>query len=144
VKTWRRSRFFGADVTVVSVVFVLIVAFGLAGAGRGSDDPPATVAGAATVTVYPSATGATVPAGFVGLSLEYPAVPAYAGTDPSSLDPVFVQLVRNLAPGQEPVLRIGGDSADRTWWPTSAVQRPAGVTFARADPRGAPDPRAQP
>jgi hypothetical protein len=130
VKTWRRSRFFGADVTIVSVVFVLIVAFGLAGAGRGSDDPPATVAGAATVTVYPSATGATVPAGFVGLSLEYPAVPAYAGTDASSLDPVFVQLVRNLAPGQEPVLRIGGDSADRTWWPTSAVQRPAGVTFA--------------
>ena len=116
--------------TVVSVIFVLIVAFALAGAGRGSDDPPASVAGAATVTVYPSATGATVPAGFVGLSLEYPAVPAYAGTHPSSLDPVFVQLVRNLAPGQEPVLRIGGDSADRTWWPTSAVQRPAGVTFA--------------
>ena len=46
---------------------------------------------------------------------------------------MFVQLVRNLAPGEAPVLRIGGDSADRTWWPTAAVQRPAGVTFAITD-----------
>jgi len=130
VTAWRRSRFFRGDVTVVSVVVVLILTFALAGAGRGSDDPPPGLAGAATVTVDPSSTGATVPAGFVGLSLEYPAVPAYAGNDPGSLDPVFVQLVRNLAPGQAPVLRIGGDSADRTWWPTATVQRPAGVTFA--------------
>ena len=133
MNAWRRSRFFRADVIVVSIVAVVIVTFALAGAGRGSDDPSAGVAGAATVTVDPSATGAAIPAGFVGLSLEYPAVPAYAGSDPSSLDPVFVQLVRNLAPGQAPVLRIGGDSADRTWWPTAAVTRPAGVTFAITD-----------
>ena len=115
--------------TVVSVVVVLIVTFALAGAGRGSDDPPPSVAGAATVTVDPSATGTAVPAGFVGLSLEYPALEAYAGSDPSSLDPVFEQLVRNLAPGQAPVLRIGGNSADRTWWPVAGVSRPPGVTF---------------
>ena len=129
VTAWRRSRFFRGDVTVVSVVVVLILTFALAGAGRGSDDPLPSVAGAATVTVDTSATSVTVPAGFVGLSLEYPAVSAYAGSDPSSLDPVFLQLVRNLAPGQPPVLRIGGNSADRTWWPVAGVSRPAGVTF---------------
>ena len=114
---------------VVSVVVVLIVTFALAGAGRGSDDPPAGAAEAITVTVDPSATGVKVPAGFVGLSLEYPALEAYAGSDPSSLDPVFEQLVRNLASGQAPVLRIGGNSADRTWWPVGGVSKPPGVTF---------------
>jgi len=126
VNAWRRSRFFRFDVTVVSIVATLIIAIVLAGAGGGD---LATPRADATVTVDPSALGATVPAGFVGLSLEYPAVEAYAGEDPSSLDPVFEQLVRNLAPDGSPVLRIGGDSADQTWWPTAAVQRPSGVTF---------------
>jgi Glycosyl hydrolase family 79 C-terminal beta domain len=128
VSAWRRSRFFGPDVTVVSVVVALIVAFALAGAGRGSDDPAAGTA-EATVTVEESVNGTKVPAGFVGLSLEYPAVSAYAGDDPASLNPVFVQLVRNLTSGQAPVLRIGGNSADRTWWPVAGVSRPSGVTF---------------
>ena len=32
--------------------------------------------------------------GFVGLSFEYWAIPAYAGNDAAALDPVFVQLIR--------------------------------------------------
>lgn len=68
-------------------------------------------------------------AGFVGLSLEYPAVTMYAGSDPTAINPVFAQLIRNLAPNQRPVLRIGGDSTDRTWWPDSRV-RPRGVRFS--------------
>ena len=45
------------------------------------------------------------------------------------MDPRFIQLVRNLTPGQAPVLRIGGDSADWTWWPIPGIARPPGVTF---------------
>jgi len=82
------------------------------------------------VTVQGGAPGRSVPFGFLGLSLEYPSVEAYAGQDPAALDPVFLQLVRNLTPGQAPVLRIGGDSTDRTWWPTRTVARPPGVTYA--------------
>jgi hypothetical protein len=82
------------------------------------------------VTVQSAKPGRSVPFGFLGLSLEYPSVEAYAGDDPNALDPVFEQLVRNLASGQLPVLRIGGDSADRTWWPTPALARPPGVKFA--------------
>jgi hypothetical protein len=127
VNAWRRSPFFHFDVAVVSVVATLILALVLADTGGG--DPPSPRAGAPTVTIDAKAPGPVVPAGFVGLSLEYPAVEAYAGEDPSSLDPVFEQLVRNLAPGQAPVLRIGGNSADMTWWPVAGVSRPAGVTF---------------
>jgi hypothetical protein len=65
----------------------------------------------------------------VGLSIEYPALTAYTGTDPTAIDPVFEQLVRNLNPGQSPVLRIGGDSADTTWWPVASMTKPPGVSF---------------
>ena len=130
MNAWRRSRFFRFDVAVVSIVATLIVALVLASTGGG--DPPRPSADA-TVTVDPGALGPVVPAGFLGLSIEYPALEAYAGTDPSSLDPVFEQLVRNLAPGQAPVLRIGGNSADRTWWPTAGMKRPPGVTFDITD-----------
>jgi Glycosyl hydrolase family 79 C-terminal beta domain len=126
VNAWRRSRFFRFDVAVVSIVATLIIALVLAGAGGGDAPTPSAEA---MVTVDPSVPGLAVPAGFVGLSLEYPALEAYAGSDPSSVDPVFEQLIRNLAPGQSPIMRIGGNSADRTWWPVAGVSRPAGVTF---------------
>ena len=111
----------------MSIVAVLIIGFSLASAGGGDADSPS--AHATAVTVDPGARDPVVPRGFLGLSIEYPALEAYAGSDPSSLDPVFEQLVRNLAPGQAPVLRIGGNSADRTWWPVAGVSRPPGVTF---------------
>jgi hypothetical protein len=86
-------------------------------------------AGATVLTVRTAAPGKAIAPGFLGLSLEYPAVTAYAGTDPSAVDPVFVQLVRNLTPGQTPVLRIGGDSTDWSWWPAPGLSRPAGATI---------------
>ncbi len=72
------------------------------------------------------------PAGFLGMSFEYSALEAYTGANPRSLDPVFVQLLRNLAPGdREPlVLRIGGDSTDGTWWPIAGASAPGGVRYA--------------
>jgi len=63
------------------------------------------------------------------LSIEFSALPAYAGRRGDVVDPVFAQLIRNLAPGQRPVLRIGGDSTDRTWVAVRGMPRPAGVTY---------------
>jgi hypothetical protein len=74
------------------------------------------------------ATSTTIPAGFLGLSLEYFAIEPYAGPNPSDMDPVFARLIRNLSPGQAPVLRIGGDTTDRTWWPVPGVPTPAGAS----------------
>ncbi len=67
--------------------------------------------------------------GFVGVSLEYRALHLYTGRDPRAVDPVFLALLRQLAPGQAPVLRIGGDSTDATWWPMRGVIPPGGINY---------------
>jgi hypothetical protein len=121
-----RRRYFVADVVTVAVVAVVVVALGLLSSGSGgSSDGNADV----TVTVDRLAPGRAIPAGFLGLSLEYTSVQAYAGDDPLAINPVLEQLIRNLAPGQSPVLRIGGDSADASWWPVAGMARPPGATF---------------
>src|SRR5215831_4150649 len=96
-----RKRFLVADVVVVVIVAAVIVA--AIGAGSGSDTqiPPT----ATRLAVTPTAFGRPISAGFLGLSLEYNSIEQYAGTNPQAIDPVFVQLVRNLNPGQSPVLR---------------------------------------
>jgi hypothetical protein len=116
----------------------------------GPTDPPAPTADRAAPTahradptdpadpaaVYASVddgpTGPARPSGFLGLSLEYSALEAYTGTDPAAPDPVFVQLLRNLAPfpGQPVALRIGGNSTDATWWPMKGTSRPRGIRYA--------------
>ncbi|HWC85550.1 MAG TPA: glycosyl hydrolase family 79 C-terminal domain-containing protein [Solirubrobacteraceae bacterium] len=73
--------------------------------------------------------GAPVAAGFLGFSMEFYTVHEYAGSDPDAVNPVLVQLIRNLAPGQTPVLRIGGDSTDQSWWPVPGVLPPRGIDY---------------
>jgi hypothetical protein len=82
-----------------------------------------------TVHVSNTAVGRPIPPAFVGFSFEYQAVREYTGSDPRAINPVLVQLIRNLAPGQSPVLRIGGNSADETWWPTPAIRCTPGITY---------------
>jgi len=127
MRSWRRSRFFVADLVLIAIVAAVILAF--ARAGSRSSRSRAMRRIEATVLSEPLGGGRSVPPGFLGLSLEYPALESYAGDDPNALNPLFERLVRNLSPGQAPVIRIGGDSADWTWWPVPAVARPPGVTY---------------
>jgi len=80
------------------------------------------------VEIGSAATSRPVPPGFIGLSIEYRSAPAYFGSA-AHPDPVFLQLMRNLAPGQHPVLRFGGDTTDWTWAPTPGVSRPPGIRY---------------
>jgi hypothetical protein len=84
-----------------------------------------------TLSVRVSSTpfGAAMPPGFLGLSLEFGTLPTYLGTDAAAIDPVFLALVRGVNPGQAPILRIGGNSTDKTWWPVRGMARPGGVRF---------------
>jgi len=94
---------------------------------------PATAATAATpvnVRVSRAVVSRPIAPGFVGFSFEFPAVRAYAGTNPRAINPVLVRLIRNLAPDQAPVLRIGGNSTDDSWWPLPGVTPPPGITFS--------------
>ncbi len=84
---------------------------------------------AATVGATPA--GQPMAPGFVGLSLEYKALHLYTGRNPYAINPVFLQLVRNLVPGgKAPILRIGGDSADATWWPIRGMIPPGGISYS--------------
>jgi hypothetical protein len=83
-----------------------------------------------TVTFGSGTVGQPIPSGYVGLTTEYRGLEGYAGNNPAALDPVFEQLIRNLAPGQSPVLRIGGDSTDWTWYPIPHMTPPGGIKFS--------------
>ncbi|MBV8998564.1 MAG: hypothetical protein JO304_05865 [Solirubrobacterales bacterium] len=93
--------------------------------GAGPPGPHGTV-----LAIGGPATPRPIAPGFLGLSLEYFSLPYYAGTNPRGVNPVFVQLIRNLAGSSPPVLRIGGDTTDESWWPAQGLSQPAGVNYA--------------
>jgi hypothetical protein len=143
VVRWRAQRTIAAALTVLALAAAVWL---LTSGGKPARDPalvrpaaaqggdPATPADPSTIyaTVDQGPSGTPLPAGFLGLSFEYTALNAYTGANAASLDPVFVQLLRNLASpaGQPLVLRIGGDSTDATWWPVPGIRPPAGVSYA--------------
>ncbi len=73
--------------------------------------------------------GRPVPADFVGLAITYKEIPLLAGPTPQSVNPLFAQLLKNLDPSGQPSIRIGGQSADRAWWPVRGMARPLGITY---------------
>jgi hypothetical protein len=114
---WRHPRLVGLAWALVLV---------LAGATRAE-------ASTGRSEVYPvvggTPTATTIQPGFLGLSMEFYAVHEYEGTDPNAINPVLIQLIKNLNPGQAPVLRIGGDSTDQSWWPVPGVLPPRGIDY---------------
>jgi hypothetical protein len=107
---------------MVLALLALIAGLGLTSADRRLK--PVDV----TANVSSTQTGQAMAPGFVGLSLEYSAIHRYLGRNPNALNPVFTQLVSALG-GGSPVLRIGGDSSDHTWWPLPGVVEPVGVSY---------------
>jgi hypothetical protein len=111
---------------------VLVVAAVLTGAGAGDPSSSAALPHSANVSarnalpvrISARHEGPDIPSGFLGLSIEFQAIREYTGSDPHHIDPVLVALIRNLSPGQAPVLRIGGDSTDMSWVPALGVKAP--------------------
>ncbi len=92
--------------------------------------------GSAAAAPHPSARTATVRAGgdasvaptsttqgFLGLATSFSTLPVLSGSA-SDPDLAFRNLVRNLSPGAPFQLRLGGVSADDSWWPTPAIKTP--------------------
>jgi hypothetical protein len=90
--------------------------------------PPAAAPIAVQVAVTSTPASAPLPAGFLGFSVEYGALSAYLGRDPGALNPVFLALLKGVAQGQFPVLRVGGNSTDETWVPLPGLLPPVAVT----------------
>jgi hypothetical protein len=94
----------------------------------------AATAGAApadtlSATVSSTASGPSMPPGFVGVSFEYRAMHQYTGRDPRAINPVLLSLLRGLAPGQSPIIRVGGNSTDDTWWPIRGMIPQGGIYY---------------
>ena len=75
----------------------------------------------AVLTISPNASTVSVPPSYFGLSTEYWTLPLFADNMP-----VFERVLSMLhVPGDGPlVLRIGGDSADHSFWAPKARRMP--------------------
>jgi glycosyl hydrolase family 79 len=107
---------------VVAILTVIVIGRVRIGTVRGT-----TAASASDVTIERATQTGPLPGGFIGLSIEIRELESYTGHDPKAVNPLFEQMIRNLAPGQQPSLRIGGDSTDWSWWPIRGMHRPLGV-----------------
>ncbi|MGH2887969.1 MAG: hypothetical protein ACRDPA_35635 [Solirubrobacteraceae bacterium] len=108
--------------SIVVAMVAAVMTLGPAASVGAATTPPASPPPIA-VQVTGTTVGRPIAPGFIGFSFEYPAVREYTGPNPRAINPVLVQLIRNLTPNQSPVLRIGGNSADQTWWPLPGVKR---------------------
>ena len=109
----------------------VVIASAIVGVSVGAGAAPAAPTanhGALIANVTQSPVG-WVPPGFVGVSFELRDIETYTGSDPTAINPMLEQLIRNLAPDQQPVIRIGGHSSDRTWYPIPNVPTPSGVGY---------------
>jgi hypothetical protein len=61
--------------------------------------------------------------GFVGIATSLTTIPALSGS-PTDLDTPFLNLVRSLSPGAPPLLRLGGNTSDDSWWPIPGLREP--------------------
>jgi hypothetical protein len=119
----------GAGVMLLAVLAVVVLGLTVAGASARKRGASTRAEAHLAISVTRTVVG-RVPPGFLGLSIEYWAFGVSAGRNPSAVDPVFVQLLRNLEAGQTMVLRIGGGSTDNTWWPVKGHPRPPGVDYS--------------
>ncbi len=107
----------------------LTLFFGVFAAQPGPGVQAQTQLPVVSAQIAGTTTGPAMPSGFLGFSFETRALHVYTGRDPTAVNPVLVQLIRALNPGQTPILRIGGDSTDQTWWPIRGVIPPGGIGY---------------
>ncbi len=112
---------------------VRIAALAVTALGFALPGPAAAQADLLSATVASAPHGQSMPPGFLGASFEYRALHQYTGRDPRAVDPVLLGLLRGLTPGQAPIIRIGGDSTDGTWWPIRGMIPPGGIYYRLTD-----------
>ena len=86
--------------------------------------PTSGKASTAPLAVGSAHAGPPIRAGFVGITTEYWDMFKEVGTNPAQPDVPFEQVLKNLAPDGGLDLRIGGETADWTWWPVPGMARP--------------------
>jgi hypothetical protein len=117
------------------VVIAVAVALGaLAVFAGGAPRKPGTQSSSAaqapfSVTVSRTPVTQPIAANYLGLAIEYKTIVDWVGAPSAAVDPPLVQLIRNLNPVGRPLVRVGGQSTDRSWWPVTGLAQPLGVTY---------------
>lgn len=105
-------------------------------------DPLTVAAGTSTRALRtPAGAGASVRVGgeapvaptstrqsFLGIATELGTIPGLSGS-PGDPDTAFIGLLRSLAPGAPFLLRLGGDSADWSWWKVPGLKQPEAIRY---------------
>jgi hypothetical protein len=82
-----------------------------------SERPTVRAGGPAAIAATPTAEG------FLGITTSFTTIPVLAGSA-SDQDTPFINLLRSLSPGAPFVLRLGGVSADVSWWAIPGMKKP--------------------
>jgi hypothetical protein len=120
---WQLLALGGAAVPVVAAAALALIA------PSDATVPRTLPADALLIDVADAPMSRPIPSGFIGFSIEYPSSLAYSGTNPTTPNPTFIRLVRDLNPSGSPIIRFGGDTADWTWWPAPGVRKPPGIRY---------------
>ena len=105
----------------------LLVAAVLVGACGATHDAAHAPAAGVVVEVDAARAGREVPRSFLGLSIEWDSVGAYAGPAGRRSAGLRALLAPLVARTGGLALRIGGDTADQAWWNSRGRPRPATV-----------------
>ena len=120
-----------AGLFVIAVAVALGALAVFAGGAPRQASTQRSSAAQAPFSVSVSGTAVTQPiaANYLGLAIEYKTITDWVGAPSAAVDPPLVQLIRNLNPVGRPLVRVGGQSTDRSWWPVKGLPHPLGVTY---------------
>src|SRR2546421_2026202 len=117
-----------AILMVMSMARGKVVRAVLAAAGLLAAGAPAADAKPGVVKRTIGSTGTPVPRSFAGFSIEYTSTADYFGV-PGKANEAFIRLLRTLGDRGvgAPTIRMGGNSADASWWNPDSAARPLAV-----------------
>ena len=116
----------GRAARLVAIAFVSLSLLAAAASAASAQPDQSPISATVSSTPY----GQPMGSGFLGFSFEYKAMHQYTGRNPDAINPVLLSLIRQLNPGQAPIIRIGGNSTDYTWWPVPGEIPPGGIQYA--------------
>ncbi len=93
--------------------------------------PPLQTGDVVAASVDLTHPGLTIPSSFSGFSLEHGDVLNFTGKTSTTINPVFVQLLNNIGNFNNgaPILRVGGNSSDSSWWNPNGLPKPRGIIY---------------
>ncbi len=117
--------------TLVSASGVIISGMLPALAQTSNSPPPLKSDDVVAASVDLTSPGVKIPYSFSGFSMEYGDSLNFTGRTTDTINPVFVQLLKNIGnfKNGSPSVRVGGNSTDESLWNPNGLTKPSGVNY---------------